>query len=122
MREMMQRLREAALQAILESEDMDSLESLRVRYLGKKGELTGILRQMGKLSVEERPQVGQLANQLRADLENAIELRRKALRQKTMPPRRLVYPGGCLYSTCSRTSVRSNCTGPCGRAWRSATR
>ena len=38
------------MQAILETEDVDSLESLRVKYLGKKGELTGILRQMGRLS------------------------------------------------------------------------
>ena len=72
MREMMQNMREAALKAILESEDVDSLESLRVRYLGKKGELTGILRQMGKLSAEERPRMGQLANQLRAELETAL--------------------------------------------------
>ncbi len=79
MREMMQKLRDAALRAILESEDVDSLESLRVRYLGKKGELTGILRQMGKLSAEERPQMGQLANQLRAEIEETIEKRREAL-------------------------------------------
>ena len=81
MREMMQKLRDAALRAILESEDVDSLESLRVRYLGKKGELTGILRQMGKLSAEERPQMGQLANQLRAEIEETIETRRKALNE-----------------------------------------
>ncbi|MBR3237772.1 MAG: phenylalanine--tRNA ligase subunit alpha, partial [Oscillospiraceae bacterium] len=54
MREMMLKLQEAALKAIRESEDAESLEALRVRYLGKKGELTGILRQMGKLSTEER--------------------------------------------------------------------
>ena len=52
MKEMMQSMRDAALKAILESEDVDSLEGLRVRYLGKKGELTGILRQMGSLSPE----------------------------------------------------------------------
>ena len=79
MKEMMQKLREAALKAIQESEDMESLENLRVRYLGKKGELTGILRQMGKLSAEERPQMGQLANQLRAELESSIDRRRTAL-------------------------------------------
>ena len=50
MKEMMQKLRDAAMQSILESEDVDSLEALRVKYLGKKGELTGSLRQMGKLS------------------------------------------------------------------------
>ena len=79
MREMMQKLREASLKAILESEDPEALESLRVRYLGKKGELTGILRQMGKLSAEERPQMGQLANQLRAEIEQSIEKRRGEL-------------------------------------------
>ena len=84
MREMMQMLRDAALKAILESEDVDSLEALRVRYLGKKGELTGILRQMGKLSAEERPQMGQLANQLRQELEETIEQRRKDLNETMM--------------------------------------
>ena len=79
MREMMLKLQEAALKAIRESEDAESLEALRVRYLGKKGELTGILRQMGKLSAEERPQMGQLANQLRAEIESAIEKRRAEL-------------------------------------------
>ena len=79
MKELMQALREASIQAILEADDADKLETLRVRYLGKKGELTGILRQMGKLSAEERPAMGQLANQLRGDIENAIEKRRGEL-------------------------------------------
>ena len=69
------------MQSILESEDVDSLEALRMKYLGKKGELTGILRQMGKLSPAERPQMGQLANQLREEIENEIETRRKALNE-----------------------------------------
>ncbi len=79
MKEMMQKLREAALKAIQESGDPESLENLRVRYLGKKGELTGILRQMGKLSAEERPQMGQMANQLRQEIETGIEKRRSEL-------------------------------------------
>lgn len=80
MKEMMEQMREAALRAIQESKDAESLESLRIRYLGKKGELTGILRQMGKLSPEERPLIGQLANQLRSELESSIEARRAALK------------------------------------------
>ena len=52
MRELMQALREKSLRAILEAGDAEGLEALRVRYLGKKGELTAILRQMGKLSAE----------------------------------------------------------------------
>ena len=79
MKEMMEKLREASIRAILESEDVDSLEALRVKYLGKKGELTGILRQMGRLSAEERPVMGQFANKLREDIEKAIDARREVL-------------------------------------------
>ena len=79
MKEAMQRLREASIQAILASDNPETLESLRVKYLGKKGELTAILRQMGKLSAEERPAMGQLANQLRSDIEENIERRRSEL-------------------------------------------
>lgn len=56
----------------LKSKDID-IESLRVKYLGKKGELTKILRGMKELSKEERPIVGKLANEIRASLESAIE-------------------------------------------------
>ena len=79
MKELMQSLREASLKAISETDSPESVEALRVRYLGKKGELTSILRQMGKLSAEERPVMGQLANQLRAEIEQAIELRKTML-------------------------------------------
>lgn len=81
---MMEKLREASIRAILESEDVESLEALRVKYLGKKGELTGILRQMGGLSAEDRPVMGQLANKLRADIEAAIEARRQVLASALM--------------------------------------
>ena len=79
MKELMQSLREASLKAITEAQNMDLLETLRVKYLGKKGELTAILRQMGQLSAQERPAMGQLANQLRSDIENAIEARKTEL-------------------------------------------
>ena len=79
MKELMQSLREASLKAISETDTPESVEALRVRYLGKKGELTSILRQMGRLSPEERPAMGQLANQLRAEIEQAIELRKTML-------------------------------------------
>ena len=79
MKELMQSLREASIQAIKDSDNPEVLESLRVKYLGKKGELTAILRQMGKLTAEERPAMGQLANQLRAEIEDAIEKRKAEL-------------------------------------------
>ena len=69
MKEMLQKLREASVDAILQADDITALENLRVKYLGKKGELTAILKQMGRLSAEERPAMGQLANQVRAELE-----------------------------------------------------
>ena len=53
MKEMLQKLREASVAAILQADDITALENLRVKYLGKKGELTAILKQMGRLSAEE---------------------------------------------------------------------
>ncbi len=79
MKELMQKLRDASLQAVSQAPSMEMLEEMRVKYLGKKGELTAILRQMGKLSAEERPAMGQLANQLRGDIEAAIDERRAEL-------------------------------------------
>ncbi len=88
MKELMQSLREASIRAISESDTPESIEALRVKYLGKKGELTTILRQMGKLSPVERPVMGQLANQLRGEIEEALDLRKamlgKALMQKQL--------------------------------------
>ena len=79
MKEMLQKLREASVAAILQADDITALENLRVKYLGKKGELTAILKQMGRLSAEERPAMGQLANQVRAELEEALDQRRETL-------------------------------------------
>ena len=87
MKALMQELRENALNAISDAESIDSLDALRVRYLGKKGELTTILKQMGKLSAEERPVMGQLANQIRSDLEASIENTRKRLEAAALEAR-----------------------------------
>ena len=87
MKALMQELRDKALQSITQAENMDSLEALRVKYLGKKGELTAILKQMGKLSAEERPVMGQLANQLRAEIEKKIDDTRVTLEAKALEAR-----------------------------------
>ena len=84
MKEQMQALRASSIQTILDCENAEQLEALRVKYLGKKGELTAILRQMGGLSAEERPAMGQLANQLRSDIEAAIEKRKGELSSAMM--------------------------------------
>ena len=62
-----------ALEAVNAASSTADLEALRVKVLGKKGELTGILRGMGKLPAEERPQVGQLVNEAREQIEGALE-------------------------------------------------
>ena len=84
MKQLMQALRASSIQAILDCDNAERLEALRVKYLGKKGELTAILRQMGGLSAEERPAMGQLANQLRSDIEAAIEKRKGELSSAMM--------------------------------------
>ena len=62
MKQQLEVIRAAALDAIAETKAAEDLAALRVKYLGKKGELTAVLKQMGKLSAEERPVMGQLAN------------------------------------------------------------
>ena len=68
MKEQLEKLARESLEAVAAAGDMAALDALRVRYLGKKGELTAILKQMGKLSAEERPAMGQLANEVRSAL------------------------------------------------------
>ena len=84
MKELMQKLRDSSVKEILDCDSAERLEAMRVRYLGKKGELTAILRQMGSLSAEERPAMGQLANQLRSEIEEAIDKRREELSSAMM--------------------------------------
>ena len=68
MKEQLEAIRKGALEAIAGTKAAAELDPLRVKYLGKKGELTGILKQMGKLSAEERPAMGQLAKKFRSDI------------------------------------------------------
>ncbi|MEG2813331.1 MAG: phenylalanine--tRNA ligase subunit alpha [Oscillospiraceae bacterium] len=60
--------------------DINKLNDIRVKFLGKKGELTAILKQMGKLSEEERPLMGQFANEVRGIIENDINIKMKDLK------------------------------------------
>lgn len=72
MKERLEEILRQALAEIEKAEDAAALDALRVRFLGKKGELTAILRGMGALSAEERPVVGQMANDVRARIEGAL--------------------------------------------------
>ena len=73
-----------ALEELKGAQDLKVLDAVRVKYLGKKGELTAILKQMGKLSAEERPVIGQLANQVRADIEQMLEQTKTDLEAKAL--------------------------------------
>ena len=84
MKEQLEQIKAKALADLAAAADMSALDAVRVRVLGKKGELTAILRQMGSLSAEERPAMGQLANQLRSEIEEAIDKRREELSSAMM--------------------------------------
>ena len=84
MKQQLQAIRSPSLDAIAATQNAAELDALRVQYLGKKGELTAVLKQMGKLSPEERPVMGQVANEVRAALENAIEAQSVVLAEKAL--------------------------------------
>ncbi len=72
MREKLNHIRAMVLEDIINIIGLDELENLRIKYLGKKGELTLVLREMGKLTAEERPVMGQLANEIRNEIEDTL--------------------------------------------------
>ena len=103
MKEKLDQIREAALKSIDDAND-SALEQIKVRYLGKKGELTAVLRGMGSLSPEERPKIGQLANEIRESIEAAIakkvqNAQAKALERKLKSEKLdVTVPGTALAS------------------------
>ena len=78
MKEQLAQIKQQAVEALQQAQTPAQLEDLRVRFLGKKGELTAVLKQMGKLSPEERPAMGQLANTVRAEIEEMLEKQKAA--------------------------------------------
>ena len=80
MKEKLNSIRQSALEQINQRDtDNAKLEEIRVKYLGKKGELTAVLRGMGQLAPEERPVIGQTANEVREDIEKAIAEKKQSL-------------------------------------------
>lgn len=80
MQEKLLNLQEVALNEIKDTSSIEAVESLRVKYLGKKGEITAILKEMGKLSAEERPVIGQVANKVRESIEGSISSKKEELK------------------------------------------
>jgi phenylalanyl-tRNA synthetase alpha subunit len=81
LKERLEQIKQNALTKIEAVTDLKELDILRVRYLGKKGELTAILREMGKLTAEERPLVGKIANEVRESIEQAIGAKKARLEE-----------------------------------------
>ena len=79
MKEQLELIKQNALAALEAAETPAALDEQRVKWLGKKGELTAVLKMMGKLSAEERPIMGQLANTVRAEIEAKLEERKSAI-------------------------------------------
>ena len=76
MREKLEEIKKNALDVLQKATDIDALEEARIKFLGKKGELTAVLKGMGQLSKEERPQIGALANEIRGVIENHIDTKK----------------------------------------------
>ncbi len=89
MQEQLRLLKEKAENELTNCQQLDELTEVKVKYLGKKGELTQILRGMGQLSAEERPVMGQLANEIRDSLEQKIGQLTEALKKKELRQRLL---------------------------------
>ena len=88
MNEKVQSIKEEALKAIEAADMPEKLNDVRVKFLGKKGELTAVLKGMKDVVPEERPKVGQLVNETRAAIENLLEESKKkmerAIREERM--------------------------------------
>ncbi len=79
MKEKLEMIRQAAVKELENIASREDLEQFRIRMLGKKGELTAVLRGMGQLTAEERPVIGQVANEVRANIEQRLEEKAKKL-------------------------------------------
>jgi phenylalanyl-tRNA synthetase alpha chain len=87
MEQQLNQLRREAVEELSRPVSMDELNDLRVKYLGKKGSLTAALRGMGGLSPEERPRIGQIVNEIRAEVEKLLADRQEELKQAELEAR-----------------------------------
>lgn len=81
MRELLEQLKTEALQSIKSASGIESLQEIRIRLLGRKGELTSLMKGLGSLSAVERPIVGQLVNSVRDEIESSLESALSAARE-----------------------------------------
>lgn len=84
MEQQLKSLRQAAITDMQLADSLETLNDLRIKYLGKKGSLTGVLRGLGALSQEERPKIGQVVNEIRGELEEIINIKVENLKQSQL--------------------------------------
>ena len=87
MNEKIKAVLESAKEKLESAKEISAIEEIRVKYLGKKGELTGILKQLGSLSPEERPKVGQLVNMAKSKLEERIKTKVDEIKEEELKKR-----------------------------------
>ncbi len=92
MKEKLQAIKEEAIKQIQNSDALDKLNEVRVAFLGKKGELTAVLKGMKDVAAQERPMVGQMVNETRAAIESILEETKQKLEAKSQG--RAVKAGG----------------------------
>jgi phenylalanyl-tRNA synthetase alpha chain len=80
MRDKIQLILSNAKKDLAEAKNLKELDDVRVKYLGKKGELTSVLKQLGTLSKEERPEVGKVVNEVRGEIEGLLESQKETLK------------------------------------------
>ena len=116
----LEELKKLAQESIREAQDTNALNDVRVRFLGKKGEITSLLKSMKDLSAEEKPKFGQLVNALRQQVEEELqehmtELQKKARDAKmaaetidvTLPAKKMQYGHATRSSRVRRSSTTS---------------
>ncbi|MBC1802607.1 phenylalanine--tRNA ligase subunit alpha [Listeria booriae] len=103
MLDQLEQLKQEAVAQITAATDLGTLNDLRVKYLGKKGPMTEIMKQMGKLSAEERPKVGAVANEVREQLTNAIQEKQDGLQAEEIKKQ---LAGETIDVTLPGTAVR----------------
>ncbi len=82
MKDQLQQIKVSVEAALNDASTLEALEEIRIKYMGKKGELTAVLKGMGRLTPEERPVIGALANEIRQNLENEIDSKKTAIESK----------------------------------------
>ena len=82
MKEKLEQIKQTAIEVLERAEDMNALEEARIKFLGKKGEMTAAMKEMRNLSADERPVIGALANEIRANIEKHIDEKKSELQAK----------------------------------------